>query len=71
MTFSSKVMRPFKKAMEAFCERAGTGTSVDGVRWVFEEARVQPHDTPQSIGLEQGVENVIWAHLESIGGGSV
>jgi hypothetical protein len=49
MTFSSKVMRPFKKAMEAFCERAGTGTSVDGVRWVFEEARVQPHDTPQSV----------------------
>lgn len=51
MTFSSKVMRPFKKAMEAFCERAGTGTSVDGVRWVFEEARVQPHDTPQSVRL--------------------
>ncbi|KAH6695024.1 hypothetical protein F5X68DRAFT_227022 [Plectosphaerella plurivora] len=67
LTFSSRPTRPFEKAMQTFCDRAGT--TVETTRWLFEEARVHTTDTPQSMDMDMELENTIWAHLETIGGG--
>lgn len=47
--FKIKRTTALKKLMDAFCERQGKAPS--SVRFLFDGSRVQPTDSPETVGL--------------------
>ncbi|KAF2744221.1 ubiquitin-like protein [Sporormia fimetaria CBS 119925] len=62
--FKIKKSTQLKKLMDAFCERQGK--TPQSVRFLFEGSRVQPDDSPDTLGMEDG--DTLEVHQEQIGG---
>jgi len=62
--FKIKRSTQLKKLMDAFCERQGKSLST--VRFLFDGARVQPTDSPETLDMADG--DTLEVHQEQIGG---
>lgn len=62
--FKIKRSTALLKLMNAFCERQGKQMST--VRFLFDGARVQPTDSPETLEMEDG--DALEVHQEQIGG---
>ncbi|KAM4059375.1 ubiquitin-2 like rad60 SUMO-like domain-containing protein [Hirsutella rhossiliensis] len=63
--FKIKRSTKLEKLMNAFCERQGK--NINSVRFLFEGARVQPTDTPDTLEMQDG--DTLEVHQEQVGGG--
>ncbi|KAF2658759.1 ubiquitin-like protein-like protein SMT3 [Lophiostoma macrostomum CBS 122681] len=63
--FKIKRTTQLKKLMDAFCDRQGKNPA--SVRFLFDGARVQPTDNPESLDMQDG--DTLEVHQEQIGGG--
>ena len=50
--FKCKMTTPLQKLMNAFCYRSGAGRH--SVRFLFDGERMEPTDTPLTLGMEDG-----------------
>ncbi|KAK9728985.1 SUMO protein smt3 [Basidiobolus ranarum] len=62
--FKIKRTTALKKLMEAYCDRQGK--SVSSVRFLYDGVRIQPHNTPSELEMEDG--DSIDVMVEQIGG---
>ncbi|KAI4200524.1 MAG: hypothetical protein LQ346_002366 [Caloplaca aetnensis] len=62
--FKIKRTTALKKLMDAFCERQGKSSNT--VRFLFDGARVNPTDSPDSLDMADG--DTLEVHQEQIGG---
>ncbi|MCJ1367374.1 hypothetical protein MMC16_006507 [Acarospora aff. strigata] len=62
--FKIKRTTALKKLMDAFCDRQGKQPAT--VRFLFDGARVQPTDSPDSLEMHDG--DTLEVHQEQIGG---
>jgi len=62
--FKIKRTTQLKKLMDAFCERQGKAPN--SVRFLFDGARVQPTDSPDTLDMQDG--DTLEVHQEQIGG---
>ncbi|KAH6645621.1 ubiquitin family protein, partial [Truncatella angustata] len=62
--FRIRKSTPLDSVMQAFCERQGKNINV--VRFLFEGQRVQPTDSPDSLGIIDG--DSLSVHQEQIRG---
>ncbi|KAH6653625.1 ubiquitin-related domain-containing protein [Truncatella angustata] len=62
--FKIKKSTPLDNVMQAFCGRQGKKVNV--VRFLFEGQRVQPTDSPDSLGMVDG--DSLSVHQEQVGG---
>ncbi|MCJ1237901.1 hypothetical protein MMC14_005888 [Varicellaria rhodocarpa] len=62
--FKIKRTTALKKLMDAFCDRQGKAPT--SVRFLFDGARVQPNDSPESLDMADG--DTLEVHQEQIGG---
>ncbi|KAI9800347.1 MAG: hypothetical protein M1825_004117 [Sarcosagium campestre] len=62
--FKIKRTTQLKKLMDAFCERQGKAPL--SVRFLFDGQRVQPHDSPDTLDMQDG--DTLEVHQEQIGG---
>ncbi|CAG8619158.1 6463_t:CDS:2 [Acaulospora colombiana] len=61
--FKIKRTTQLKKLMDAYCERQGK--SINSVRFLYDGERVQPHNTPNELEMEDG--DAIDVMVEQIG----
>lgn len=64
--FRCKLTTPFNKVMNAFCQKQGV--AADKARFFFDGERIQGHQTPKDVGMEDG--DAIDMFLMQNGGGS-
>jgi small ubiquitin-related modifier len=50
--FRIKPKMALRKLMEAYCKR--NGTTMDGLRFLFDGDRVNGDQTPEQLGMEEG-----------------
>ncbi|KAF2671961.1 ubiquitin-like protein [Microthyrium microscopicum] len=62
--FKIKKTTELRKLMGAFCDRQGK--AVGSCRFMFDGDRVQPEDTPDQLGMNDG--DVLEVYQEQIGG---
>ncbi|SPO04214.1 related to ubiquitin-like protein modifier [Cephalotrichum gorgonifer] len=62
--FKIKRNTRLEKLMRAFCDRQGK--KMESVRFLFEGARVQTEDTPDTLEMQDG--DTLEVHQEQIGG---
>ncbi|MCJ1259905.1 hypothetical protein MMC24_007744 [Lignoscripta atroalba] len=62
--FKIKRTTALKKLMDAFCDRQGKTPA--SVRFLFDGARVNPTDSPDSLDMQDG--DTLEVHQEQIGG---
>uniref|UniRef100_A0A1D1XS33 Small ubiquitin-related modifier n=1 Tax=Anthurium amnicola TaxID=1678845 RepID=A0A1D1XS33_9ARAE len=62
--FKIKRTTQLKKLMDAYCERQGK--SLSSLRFLYDGERVQSHNTPQELEMEDG--DAIDVMVEQIGG---
>ncbi|GMM29426.1 SUMO family protein [Martiniozyma asiatica (nom. inval.)] len=62
--FKIKRSTQLKRLMDAFCKRQGR--KPESLRFIYDGQRVQEHDTPETLDMEEG--DVIEAHREQVGG---
>lgn len=62
--FTIKSNTPLKKLMDAYCYKSNK--SVSEVRFLFDGTRINPTDTPSSLGMEDN--DSIDAMVEQVGG---
>jgi len=62
--FKIKRSTQLKKLMDAFCARQGK--EIKTVRFLFDGARVQPDDSPETLDMADG--DTLEVHQEQIGG---
>eukprot|EP00741_Cyanophora_paradoxa_P008256 tig00001278_g7986.t1 len=62
--FKIKKTSTLQKLMDAYCQRIGQAAG--SVRFMFDGSRIQPAQTPEEIGMEDGDE--IDAMMEQVGG---
>ncbi|MCJ1407664.1 hypothetical protein MMC19_001735 [Ptychographa xylographoides] len=62
--FKIKRTTALKKLMDAFCDRQGKAPNT--VRFLFDGARVQQTDSPDSLDMQDG--DTLEVHQEQIGG---
>ncbi|KXN67562.1 putative ubiquitin [Conidiobolus coronatus NRRL 28638] len=64
VAFKIKRSTPLKKLMDAYCDKQGKSPS--SVRFLYDGDRVQPADTPASLGMED--QDTIDVMVEQVGG---
>eukprot|EP00741_Cyanophora_paradoxa_P008255 tig00001278_g7985.t1 len=62
--FKIKKSSTLQKLMDAYCQRISQ--AMGSIRFMFDGQRIQPHQTPEEIGMEDGDE--IDAMMEQVGG---
>mmetsp|Transcript_53087 Transcript_53087/g.139542 ORF Transcript_53087/g.139542 Transcript_53087/m.139542 type:complete len:93 (-) Transcript_53087:415-693(-) len=62
--FKCKATTPLSKLMHAFCQRQGV--SLNSVRFLFDGTRINEHQTPSDLDMEDG--DVIDVMVEQQGG---
>ncbi|KAI8879065.1 ubiquitin-like protein, partial [Backusella circina FSU 941] len=62
--FKIKRSTQLRKLMDAYCERQGKSTT--SVRFLYDGARVLPHNTPDELEMDDG--DTIDVMIEQIGG---
>ncbi|MDI1490588.1 MAG: SUMO protein smt3 [Ramalina farinacea] len=62
--FKIKRTTQLSKLMNAFCERQGK--TMQNVRFLFDGARVNPTDSPDSLEMDDG--DTLEVHQEQVGG---
>jgi len=62
--FKIKKTTPFRKLMEAYCQRVGK--SMNSLRFLYDGDRITENQTPKELGMEEN--DIIDAVLQQTGG---